>query len=219
MRWYGRRYYRRRRYSGRRYYKRASSTCDNDTLSVLGLILFFPFLLPFFLYKLIRYYNKKHAERKMEKENQYRIQVNTAVDKIIEEQKISTTQYNPQQYQQKKLLTQTEERYEAVIKKHIPQGYTLQPQVCLASIIQKNYDNKYINELFRIIDFGVFDQYRKIVCLIEINDITHARQDRADRDKKVKELCRTAGIPLITFWTHNGINETYIQQRLQEYCE
>ena len=136
--------------------------------------------------------------------------------KPIEERKQATTITQPSLYQKKKLLTKNEISYARAIQKATSYQYRLYPQVCLASIIQKTSDNTYANELFRIVDFGIFDTDYNIIALIEINDRSHKEWKRIERDKKVKDICESAGIPLITFWTDYGVNEEYIQKRIQE---
>jgi hypothetical protein len=114
-------------------------------------------------------------------------------------------------------LSNTEKAYFLAIKEIAGSRYTVQPQVNLASIIDKTSHSRYRNELFRNIDFGIFDENYKLLVLIEINDQTHNQDERKARDKKVKEICTEAGIPLITFWTKYGINPSYIKNRLAEY--
>lgn len=75
----------------------------------------------------------------------------------------------------------------------------------------------YHNELFRNIDFGIFDKSYNLKLLIEINDKTHTLSDRRERDKKVRTICAKANIPIITFRTSYGINEEYIEKRLHKY--
>lgn len=74
---------------------------------------------------------------------------------------------------------------------------------------------KYRLELFRVIDFGIFDQEYKLCVLVEINDPSHETPER-ERDKKVVEICKEAGIPLVTFWTY-GVNPEYIRSRLRYF--
>lgn len=107
--------------------------------------------------------------------------------------------------------------YGTIIKKYLPSNYVLRPQICLASIIEKVDQNTYVNELFRIIDFGVFDQYNNILLLIEINDRTHNSLNRKIRDQKVLAICKEAEIPLLTFWTADGLNEYHIKKELSNY--
>ena len=91
------------------------------------------------------------------------------------------------------------------------------PQVNLATIIQKVSNIPYQTELFRNIDYGIFDNnYEKILLLIELNDNTHNNGDRKYRDHKVREICNIANVKLITFYT-NYPNETeYVTHRIKK---
>ena len=99
-----------------------------------------------------------------------------------------------------RLLTQTELEYYEVIRSLISSQYVILPQINLASVIDKKGGSNFRSELFRNIDFGVFDGDLRPIFLIEINDNTHFRRDRKERDKKVNKICKKAGIPLVTFW-------------------
>lgn len=115
------------------------------------------------------------------------------------------------------IMTECEKAYFKAIQECVVPNYTVQPQINLASIIDKTAHSRYRNELFRNIDFGIFDANYSLVLLIEINDQTHMKKDRIERDSKVKAICAEAGIPLVTFWTQYGVNKQYIYQRLAEY--
>ncbi len=112
------------------------------------------------------------------------------------------------------LITQTEKPYLTAIKKALPRGYFVQPQVNLASIIRKNGEHRFQNELYRNIDACVFDMTYKPILLIEINDNTHNERNRRERDEKIKNICEDAGIQLITLWTNYGVDEDYIYRRI-----
>ena len=115
------------------------------------------------------------------------------------------------------IMTDCEMKFFNVIKKIIGTQYSIQPQINLASVIDKTSHEKYRNELFRNIDFGIFDESYRLVVLIEINDQSHTQYDRRVRDARVADICKEAGLPLITFWTYYGVNEQYIRGRLSEY--
>ena len=123
------------------------------------------------------------------------------------------------QYEKKKLMTPTEIKFFHAIKNATPKGFVALPQINLATIINRVDEHKYQNELFRNIDFVIFDLETNPIVLIEINDGTHLKQERIIRDKNIKYVCDKAGLPIITFWTQYGIDPDYIKRRIEEYCK
>jgi len=98
-------------------------------------------------------------------------------------------------------------------------NYIIQPQINLATIIKKK-NHKYANDLYRNIDFGIFtDKYDKLLLLIELNDKSHYRKDRKERDKKVKKITEEAGIKLITFHTKDPNRKEYVINRILKEIE
>ena len=89
------------------------------------------------------------------------------------------------------------------------------PQVNLASIIQKVSNSRFNTELFRNIDFGIFNaDYSKLLLLIELNDESHNNYHRKKRDIKVRDICNKAGIKLITFYTRYSNEKEYVKSRI-----
>ena len=121
----------------------------------------------------------------------------------------------PDYFVKEQLLTKTELEYYDVIRSLISSQYVILPQVNLASVIDKEGGSNFRNELFRNIDFGVFDGNLRPIFLIEINDNTHFRKDRKERDKKVLKICKKAGIPLVTFWVREGIDISDMTHQLK----
>lgn len=114
------------------------------------------------------------------------------------------------------LITPKEKEYLTAIKRSLPAGYFVQPQINLASIINKNDDQSFHNELFRNVDACIFDMTYRPIVLIEINDMSHNYNRRKSRDLKVKNICEEAGIKVITFWTKYGVNQEYISKTVNE---
>lgn len=98
-------------------------------------------------------------------------------------------------------------------------GYKVIPQVNLASIITKQSDSRYNTELFRNIDFGIFDNEYNLLLLIELNDSSHKQAIRHERDLKVKRSCESAKIKLIFFYTSYPNEEDYIINRILKALE
>lgn len=93
----------------------------------------------------------------------------------------------------------------------------IQPQINLATIIKKKPNTKYYNDLYRNIDFGLFTKdYEDILLLIEINDKTHDKPERIERDKKVKRIIEEAGIKLIRFHTKYQNEKDYVINKVLE---
>jgi len=114
----------------------------------------------------------------------------------------NTDDENTPKYKKKKrILTEVEKEFYELLKNLLSEKYyEVLTQVALVSVIDKITHTTYRNELFRIIDFCVIDKSTtKPLLLIELNDISHKRADRVERDRKVNDICNRAGITLITF--------------------
>lgn len=116
-------------------------------------------------------------------------------------------------YIKKQLMTKTEINFYHILQ-YFNKDYIVQPQINLATVINKN-DNNY-NELFKNIDYGIFDKNYKLLLLIELNDGSHLRKERKIRDKKVKKICKECNIPLLTFYTWYSNKEDYVIKRINE---
>lgn len=116
----------------------------------------------------------------------------------------------------KSLITQKEISYYDAIKKVMPEGYNIFPQINLATFIERTDDARFHNELFRNVDFLITDNDYKPCIIIEINDQSHLTNERKKRDEKVGKICEEAGIPIIKLWTSYGINSDYISKKITD---
>lgn len=114
------------------------------------------------------------------------------------------------------LLSKTEAAFFDAIKRVLADKYLIYPQINLATVINKD-SGGFRNELFRNLDFCIFDYNFKPLVAIEINDNSHLRKDRIERDKSVNKICKIAGLPLVTFWVKDGINYNCIYNSLKKY--
>ena len=104
--------------------------------------------------------------------------------------------------------------------KDLEAEYNIVPQLVLSSVVDKKSKQKYRSELYRIIDFAIFSKdYSKLLLLIELNDNTHNQRKRKDRDLKVKKICNSAKIKLITFYTKYPNEKDYIINRIKKEIE
>ena len=118
-------------------------------------------------------------------------------------------------YEKKEFMSTYELLFYEKIK-DLENEYKIVPQVNLATIVKK-INRGYINELFKNIDFAIFDKdYKNVLLLIEINDSTHNKINRKDRDLKVKKICNDCNIKLITFYTKYPNEKEYVLKRIKE---
>lgn len=105
------------------------------------------------------------------------------------------------------LLTKPEYNFLMQLREIAPHKYEVLPQVALASVIDKKTNTSYRNELFRFCDYCFFDKDTfEPLLLVELNDRSHLRADRQDRDAKVAAICASARIPLVTFWMDGDLS-------------
>ena len=99
------------------------------------------------------------------------------------------------------LMSRAEYEFLQTLRSISPDKYEVVPQVCLSSVIDKKTNTTYRNELFRICDYCFVDRDTfEPLLLVELNDSSHRRADRRDRDAKVATICKSAKMPLVTFW-------------------
>ena len=119
-------------------------------------------------------------------------------------------------YDKKPFMSACEKKFYEMLK-CFEKDYIVVPQVNLGSVIDKK-SAIYRNELFRNIDFGIFskDSDCRLLLLIELNDSSHYLRNRVKRDQRVKNICKSANIPLITFYTNMPNEPNYVIPRIQK---
>ena len=95
--------------------------------------------------------------------------------------------------------------------------YEVLPQIALVSVIDKKTNTSYRNELFRVCDYCFVDRKTfEPLLLVELNDSSHKRADRRDRDEKVNAICRDAGLPVVTFWTNEPLDFQSVRKAVKK---
>lgn len=119
-------------------------------------------------------------------------------------------------YKKKNIMTDYEYKFYLILKELEKYNYKVIPQVNLATIVEKVNNKKYYTELFRNIDFVIFNEdLTDALLLIEVNDATtHNTKKRKSRDIKVKSICANAGLNLITFYTKYANEKSYVLNRV-----
>lgn len=132
----------------------------------------------------------------------------------LKKDKIKNLEKEKTVYKLKPIMTECERNFYNILKK-LENEYTIIPQANLASFIEKKTNNRYYNDLFRNIDFVIFDKdLKKVLLLIEINDKTHDTIRRKSRDLKVRKICNDVNLKIITFYTKYPNESEYVLNRV-----
>ena len=127
------------------------------------------------------------------------------------------------QYKQKNFfLTRAEhECYDALVAA-VGQEYHVFAQVHLPTIV----DNKVIGQNWRgafrhinekSVDFVLCDKaYISPKLAIELDDKTHERPERRERDVEVERILKAAGLPLLRLENHGRFNPADLSQKIRE---
>jgi len=118
-----------------------------------------------------------------------------------------------------RIQSRCERRFYALLKDILnPREFEILPETALVSVVEKLTQTSFRNELFRIIDFCIADaKTSEPLLLIELNDRSHERDDRRERDRKVAEICDRAKIPLVTFLHDDMEDEGFVRKVLRKY--
>lgn len=202
------RYYSKRYHSKRRSY--SSSSDIDSSVKILLFIIFLPIVLICWLIKLIVKLHKKNDPASQETYCQNESPQISYYGEGDENESEQTT------YQQKdSLITDYERYFYNILEGNFGDEYKIQTQVNLASIVKKVDNSKYQNELFRNIDFGIFEKSTlKPLLLIEINDSTHKKGNRYKRDLNVRKILEESGIKLITFYSSYSNKRFYVIDKI-----
>ena len=115
------------------------------------------------------------------------------------------------------MLTRPEYNFLLTLRQVAPSKYEVIPQVALVSVIDKKTNNSYRNELFRVCDYCFVDcDTFEPLLLVELNDRSHLRADRQERDAKVAAICADAKLPLVTFWLDGDLSFATVKRTVQK---
>jgi hypothetical protein len=180
------------------------------------IIIVLAILLVFIIIAYLGYRFYKHKKQTLDSDSDLSQKENTS--DITNADVVDVEPVKTVSYKSKELMTEVEKSFFHKLSRLIGEGYIIQPQVNLATIIKKESEIPYQNELYRNIDFGIFKKESyKLLLLIELNDNSHNSYKRVQRDKKVKEICTEAEIPLITFWLNMPNTDEYVLNRVSSY--
>lgn len=101
------------------------------------------------------------------------------------------------------MMTRAEERCFRSLEKKYGAKYYIVPQVHLSALLEhrvkgQNYRGAFSHINGKSVDFVLLDKKSfEVVCAVELDDHTHARADRAERDREVERIFEEAGVKLV----------------------
>lgn len=104
----------------------------------------------------------------------------------------------------------------------VGEQYHIFPQVHLPTIIDNRIKGQNWNAAFRhvnqkSVDFVLCNKrYIEPILAIELDDRTHDRQDRKDRDGEVERILKGAGVPLLRLENHGNFDPQELSKRISE---
>jgi very-short-patch-repair endonuclease len=120
-------------------------------------------------------------------------------------------------------LSRAEREFFNVLMLAVGNQYYVFPQVHLSTIIDHKIKGQYWNAAFRHIneksvDFVLCDKnYIKPIIAIELDDYTHERDDRKERDGIVENILKDAGLPLLRIKNQGNFEKEKIRQSIVEF--
>jgi hypothetical protein len=125
-------------------------------------------------------------------------------------------------YQQKNFFMSRAEHecYDALITA-VGEKYHIFPQVHLPSIVDnkvvgQNWKGAFSHISQKSVDFVLCDKaYIAPKLAIELDDRTHERQDRIDRDGEVERVLQDAGLPLLRLSNSGKFNPVEFSEKIQ----
>lgn len=112
-------------------------------------------------------------------------------------------------YEKRKILTDAEQSFYQKLKELVADRYYIFPQIHLANLLTVKAQGKNWKKLFnkviqKSVDFVLVDKVTfETKLVIELDDHTHLRKNRVDRDSFVDSSLKSAGIAIIHVKEHN----------------
>ena len=120
------------------------------------------------------------------------------------------------------IMTRAEHECFDALVKAVGDKYHVFPQIHLSSIVSNKVVNQNWKAAFwhisqKSVDFVLCDKaYLAPKLVIELDDKSHERADRIDRDGEVERILADAGLPLLRLENHGRFDSVDIARRIDE---
>ena len=135
---------------------------------------------------------------------------------------------NENQYRKREVLfTQAEQKFLTILDNVIGDKYRVFGMVRVADVIEPvatakspGWQSAFNRIQSKHFDFVICDPDElRILAAIELDDSSHARRNRRDRDEFLNQACKSAGLPLIRFSAKANYDAAEIHARLTKEFE
>lgn len=139
------------------------------------------------------------------------------IENIINNSENTINNYNEKYKKNEYLLTKNELKFYRILKQITNKlNYSLFCQVSLYQIV-KNKSFKDFNKIkSKSIDFVITQENCKILLCIELDDKTHQKQKRIERDTFLNTLFKELEIKLLRIPVQNNYNIEEIEEKIKE---
>lgn len=116
------------------------------------------------------------------------------------------------------LITRAEHEFFDILEDILGDNYHIFTQVHLPTILDhktvgQNWKAAFSHINGKSVDFVVCDKaYIKPLLAIELDDKTHEREDRIERDSIVENMLKEAGMPLLRFQNSGSFNKEEVKK-------
>lgn len=137
-----------------------------------------------------------------------------------------TKKPNQYKYMRKQfIMTMSEKRFYEALQEAIGTAYMIYPQAHFDLFLDhkvkgQNWRGALSTIQRKSVDFLICSRhYYSPLVAIELDDSSHLREDRAARDEKVEEICKSAGMPLVRFKATNQYSPNELLEKLAPYLK
>lgn len=124
----------------------------------------------------------------------------------------------PAKYAKKECLMSPPERaLMHILEELFGTRFRILPQIALISLVDKLNYTSYRNELFRVVDFVIVSPDFVPLVVVELNDKSHLRADRRERDARVAEILQKASLPLVVLTPDNASDTAFVKRAVGRY--
>lgn len=118
------------------------------------------------------------------------------------------------------VMTRREERFYRTLTSVLGPGYLVFPQMHLSALLDwrikgQNWNAARSSINGKSVDYAVVEAGTlTLLCAIELDDPTHDRPDRVERDRLVEAIFKDAGLPLVRFREPEEMDDRQIRDAI-----